>query len=240
MPHLEPTINGAARAIFPVADSPAIASLNLQTHTIAGATCVDFGIHTRGNLAAGRLLARLCMADHATIDLVPVDPDTMVVANGVQVQTDFPLVACLGSQYAGWPVQTDDFFAMGSGPMRMARGREEALKHLSLTEKPTSVVGVLECDQLPSESAIELIASDCGVSTEQVFLAVAPSTSIAGSYQVVARSIETAMHKMHELKYDVTKIVSATGFAPLPPPGNPATRRKESDVPMMRSCMGRR
>ena len=36
----------------------------------------------------------------------------------------------------------------------------------------------------------------------------APSTSIAGSIQVVARSIETAMHKLHELKFDVRDVRS--------------------------------
>jgi methenyltetrahydromethanopterin cyclohydrolase len=74
---------------------------------------------------------------------------------------------------------------------------------------------------MPTESAIELIASQCGVDPAGVSIAIAPSTSIAGSIQVVARSIETAMHKLHELKFDVTSIVSATGHAPLPPPAKP-------------------
>jgi len=65
---------------------------------------------------------------------------------------------------------------------------------------------------------IELIAAECGVAADGVHLAVAPSTSIAGSIQVVARSIETALHKLHELKFDVNSVVSASGFAPLPPP----------------------
>jgi methenyltetrahydromethanopterin cyclohydrolase len=35
--------------------------------------------------------------------------------------------------------------------------------------------------------------------------------------QVVARSIETALHKMHELKYEIRNVVSGIGTAPLPP-----------------------
>ena len=128
-------------------------------------------------------------------------------------------MACLGCQYAGWPVSSDDYFAMGSGPMRLYRGREETLIQLNLSESGSgAVVGVLESESLPTASAIELIANQCGVSPTDLHIAVAPSTCIAGSYQVVARSIETAMHKLHELKFDVTKIVSATGTAPLPPP----------------------
>ena len=34
---------------------------------------------------------------------------------------------------------------------------------------------------------------------------------------MVARSVETALHKLHELKFDLNQIVSAFGTAPLPP-----------------------
>ncbi len=164
------------------------------------------------------MLARLCLGDRADVAISPADANLLAANNAVFVRTDHPLQACLGAQYAGWPVQTDDFFAMGSGPMRMARGREEMLKELELSESPRQVVGVLESDKLPTHSAIALIADQCSVQTEDIHLAIAPSTSIAGSLQVVARSVETAMHKLHELKFDVRRIVSATGHAPLPPP----------------------
>ena len=188
---------------------------------VNGATILDAGIATPGSLRAGLLLANICLADSANVEIVPVDSEKFVVAQAVSVQTDQPLVACLGSQYAGWPVQTDDFFAMGSGPMRLFRGKESMLTELQLSESGSDVVGVLESDKPPTESAIEMIANDCGVSAANVHLAIAPSTSIAGSIQVVARSIETAMHKLHELKFDVTKIVSGVGVAPLPPPAKP-------------------
>jgi methenyltetrahydromethanopterin cyclohydrolase len=35
--------------------------------------------------------------------------------------------------------------------------------------------------------------------------------------QVVARSLETAMHKLHELRFDLSTVVSGSGVAPLPP-----------------------
>jgi len=155
------------------------------------------------------------------VSLVPASANQLASDNAVYVRTDDAVKACLAAQYAGWPVQTDDFFAMGSGPMRMARGREEVLEHLKLTESPERIVGVLEADKLPTDATIELIAKECGVDRRAVCLAVAPTSSIAGSLQVVARSIETAMHKLHELKFDVTTIVSGTGHAPLPPPAKP-------------------
>ncbi len=188
---------------------------------VAGAEVLDAGVDTPGSLQAGLLLARLCMGDLATVALCPAADNTLSSNVLVHVYTDDPLRSCLGAQYAGWPVKTDDFFAMGSGPMRQARGREKMLEEFGFHDRSDHVVGVLEADKLPTESAINLIAEQCSVSATAVHLGIAPSTSIAGSVQVVARSIETAMHKLHALKFDVTTIVSATGVAPLPPPAKP-------------------
>ncbi len=193
----------------------------MNLHRVGEARVLDAGIETRGSLDAGLLLARFCLGDQADVSIVPLDDSRFAVAQGVFVRTDVPLVACLGAQYAGWPVQSDDFFAMGSGPMRLMRGREEMLVELRLAEEGDAVVGVLESDKLPGPSVIRSIAADCGIDDSGVHLAVAPSFSIAGSVQVVARSIETALHKLHALKFDVTQIVSATGCSPLPPPAKP-------------------
>ena len=40
---------------------------------------------------------------------------------------------------------------------------------------------------------------------------------MAGNLQVVARSVETCLHKLHELKFDLGQVVSGFGSAPLPP-----------------------
>jgi methenyltetrahydromethanopterin cyclohydrolase len=46
---------------------------------------------------------------------------------------------------------------------------------------------------------------------------VAPTASNAGTLQVVARSAETALHKLHELGFDLGRVVAARGSAPLAP-----------------------
>ena len=61
------------------------------------------------------------------------------------------------------------------------------------------------------------LASDCRVDVKDLSLCVAPTTSYAGNIQVVARSIETALHKMHELGYELQRVESGFGTAPLPP-----------------------
>lgn len=189
------------------------------TQKIAGATILDFGVRTPGSIRGGLLLAEACLGGLGRVSIVACDESRYGVANAVHVWTDQPLVGCLGCQYAGWPVSAEDYFAMGSGPMRLLRGQEPVLVKQKLLDAKTDLAcGVLESEKLPTESAISAIAADCGVQADAITLGVAPSTSIAGSIQIVSRSIETAMHKLYELEFDVTSVVSATGSAPLPPP----------------------
>jgi methenyltetrahydromethanopterin cyclohydrolase len=176
----------------------------------AGARIIDCGVKAAGGLEAGRRLAEICLADCGSV-AIEAGP------NGVTVRTDQPLLACMASQYAGWQITGEKFFAMGSGPMRAIAGREPLFEKLGYREKADRVVGVLEASKLPTEEVCEKIATQCGVRPEHVTLVVARTASIAGTIQVVARSIETALHKLHELGYDLKKVVSGLGTAPLPP-----------------------
>lgn len=201
--------------------------LHVDPHRIQGADVVDFGVHARGGIEAGLALARLCLADLAEVRLIHSPPGgvaSRLLPLGVLVATDHPVWACLGGQYAGWPVQAGSYFAMGSGPMRLARGREEVLEKLQLSHVETSqtevdlkVVGVLEAQALPTADVVQEIAAQCSVTPDQVMVAVAPVTSLAGTVQVVARSVETALHKVFSLGIDPHKIHSGVGVAPLPP-----------------------
>jgi methenyltetrahydromethanopterin cyclohydrolase len=135
----------------------------------------------------------------------------------VQVVTDHPVLACLASQYAGWAVSEGKYFAMGSGPMRAASAQEELFTVLGYREDAPKIVGVLEGRKLPTPAVFAQIAAACRVSPADVTLLIAPTASLAGGVQVVSRSVETALHKLHELKFDLGRIVSAHGTAPLPP-----------------------
>ena len=192
--------------------------LSIQvTQLPCGAHVVDFGVKARGGLAAGIELARITLANQADIVIVPGERH---ISPGpwVQISTERPLEACMFSQYAGWPVKHEKFFAMGSGPMRVRRGREEVLDHYAAHDSQETAIGTLECTKLPDCAVAQSIAAECNVSPKQLWLAVAPTQSLAGCVQVVARSIETSLHKLHELKFDLRNVRSAYGLAPVPPP----------------------
>jgi methenyltetrahydromethanopterin cyclohydrolase len=210
----------AARLVGRVTGGGGWLHLRVSVGEVGGATVVDCGAAAPGGLRAGALLARACLADLAEVGLIDGDVDGVATPH-VQVMTDHPVAACLGSQYAGWPVSVGKFFAMGSGPMRAARGKEPMLEHIGMTLDEgvgvVKAVGVLECRKPPGPEVVEAIAAECDVLPAELILLFAPTASLAGGVQVVARSVETALHKLHELEFDLGRVVSAHGVAPLPP-----------------------
>jgi methenyltetrahydromethanopterin cyclohydrolase len=189
------------------------ADLRITVHpTSAGARVLDCGIKTEGGLRAGLELARICLSDLGEVSLVPGDLCPLV-----QVVTDHPVLACMASQYAGWQIKVGKYFAMGSGPMRAAYAKEELFGHVSGREQAAVAVGVLETRKLPDDAVVSYLCERLNLAASQLTLLVAPTASQAGNVQVVARSVEMAMHKLHELKFDLAKVVSGHGAAPLPP-----------------------
>ena len=107
---------------------------------------------------------------------------------------------------------------MGSGPLRAkARVEKELFAKLGYAEDAPRGVLVLEGRTLPTDDVAAWVAQKAGISPNGITFAVAPTASLAGTVQIVARSVETGLHKMDTLGFDVTRVVSAIGTAPLPP-----------------------
>jgi len=141
---------------------------------VGGARVIDCGGAVAGGLQAGLQLARVCTAGLADISL-QAGPDGPLV----QVVSDDPVRACLAAQYAGWQIKTPGFFAMGSGPMRAAVGREALFNDIPGRERPPCAVGVLETRKHPTEEAIAYVVSQLPITAEKLTLAVAPVKRIA-------------------------------------------------------------
>jgi len=191
--------------------------LRIQAKKSAGGgTTIDLGCNATGGLEAGLRLAEICLAGLGRVDLVPGNP-AIWPGPAVAVRTDHPVAACMASQYAGWQISVGKYFAMGSGPMRAAAGIEELFDKIGHREQSDEIVGVLETRQLPPAEVFELIAGRCGVAADRVTLLAAPTASQAGGVQIVARSVETTLHKLSELGFDLQQVESGWGIAPLPP-----------------------
>jgi methenyltetrahydromethanopterin cyclohydrolase len=114
-------------------------------------------------------------------------------------------------------VKADGYFAMASGPIRAAIGREDLFDAIDMRERPETAVGLLEAATLPPEEVCRKLAADAGVPPAGLVLLVARTASAAGTLQVVARSLETALHKLHDLHFDLRRLHGGRGIAPLPP-----------------------
>ena len=191
----------------------------VDVHTLSsGARVIDAGVTALGGFAAGHAMAEACMAGLGNLSFVPLTIGDDAY-QGVQVWTDHPAMACMASQYAGWAVSVGDFFAMGSGPLRA-----KALVELELFSKlqyaeddATRGVLVLEGRTLPTDSVAAWASEKAALPASAITFIVAPTASIAGGVQIAARIIETGLHKMDALGFDVRHVVNAVGTAPLPP-----------------------
>jgi methenyltetrahydromethanopterin cyclohydrolase len=201
--------------------------LGVEVHTLSnGSTVIDAGINVPGSFAAGKLFAEACLGGLAEVALTrlsfPSPPESGGIEGGlwlpgVRERVEHPAIACMASQYAGWAVKRGKFFAMGSGPARALRADEEVFERLSYRDQSEVAVLLLEGRQLPNEEVANYVAGKCGVNVANLMLAIAPTASLVGSVQVAARAVETGLHKMTGLGFDVEQIVAGFGTCPLAP-----------------------
>lgn len=186
--------------------------LRIKVRRLAnGARVIDAGVEVPGSVEAGIAFSRICMGGLGEVEV------RVGRLPWVFVRTDHPLLSCMASQYAGWAVKVDKYFAMGSGPARALARVEKLFGELGYQERSEVAVLALETRKLPDERVAEFVAGKCGVKPEDLTLVVAPTASIVGSIQISARVVETGVHKLHEVGFPLGKIVSGMGRAPVAP-----------------------
>jgi methenyltetrahydromethanopterin cyclohydrolase len=191
-----------------------------------GCTVIDAGINMPGGLEAGRIIAEICLGGMGTVTLNhSAYTDNWPLS--VNVHTGNPVLGCLGSQYAGWSLSHEKYYALGSGPARamatkLKEGKsepvEELYKELNYQDEADTTVLVIENDAVPPLAIIEKVAAACKVDPSKLTIIVTPTSSLAGAVQVVARVLEVAMHKAHALHFPLKNIIDGSGSAPMCPP----------------------
>jgi methenyltetrahydromethanopterin cyclohydrolase len=213
-------LNRRARDIVaPLLETPDRFAVACQR--IGGAWVVDCGVDAAGGVEAGLIMARAAMAGLGEVVLRPAGAAVAAWPGcpwpTVAVASREPIAACLAAQYAGWRVKAPGYFAMASGPLRAAIGREPLFDTIGRRERPDVAVGLLEASALPPAEVCRTLAADAGVAPEALVLLVARTASPAGTLQVIARSLETALHKLHDLGFALDRIRAGRGTAPLAP-----------------------
>ncbi|ACA20068.1 methenyltetrahydromethanopterin cyclohydrolase [Methylobacterium sp. 4-46] len=218
---VRPSVNALATPLVEalVADA---AKLRLSVSAKSGeARLVDAGAQARGSIEAGRRIAEICLGGLGTVTIAPAGPVAAWPVT-VTVHSADPVLACLGSQYAGWSLADEGgssgFFALGSGPGRAAAAAEHLFEELHYRDHAAQIALVLESASAPPASVVAKVAEAAGVTPDAVTFIYAPTQSLAGATQVVARVLEVALHKAHSVGFDLAKVVDGIGAAPLSPP----------------------
>jgi methenyltetrahydromethanopterin cyclohydrolase len=215
------SVNGRAAALVELLkhDAPALGIAVSQGHL--GETLIDAGTASPGSIQAGLRIAEICLGGLGSVDLV-CDSATARWPWTLVVRSSSPVIACLASQYAGWRLAqgegNDAFFALGSGPARALARKEPLFDRLSYRDAATTATLVMESSRPPPAQIVTKIATDCGVEPGQLTIIYARTQSLTGAVQVVARVLEVALHKAHELGFPLERIVDGMGAAPLSPP----------------------
>ena len=188
-----------------------------------GVRIVDAGIAAPGSIAAGLLVGEICLGGFGQVRLRSGAADGW--PTWLEVSSSQPVLACLASQYAGWSLAASKeetggkkFFSLGSGPARALAGKEKLYAELGYQDHATRGVLVLEVDRAPPEVVVRKILRDCRLEPEGLTLVLTPTSSAAGTTQVVARVLEVALHKAHELGFRLDHVVDGVATAPLPAP----------------------
>lgn len=190
--------------------------LRVKIFNQGGATVIDCGVHVQGGLEAGILFAKVCLGGLADVKLQWTDFDGLRCP-AVEVFTDHPIRACMASQYAGWPIKSGNQLFMGSGPACAIVHRGSLFKMLGYEDRSEIAILCLECNKLPTEDLIQHVTEACRCKPENLYVLVAPTTSLVGTVQVAARALETGLFKLRRIGYDLGKIISGGGICPVSP-----------------------
>ncbi len=182
-----------------------------------GETLIDAGAKVVGGIEAGTRLAEIAMGGLSTV-AANLDRSTPLWPYTIEVRSSQPVLACLASQYAGWNLSGDGYFAMGSGPARSIARVEPLFETLVYRDKAKSAVLLLETDKPPPAAVVEKVAKATKLKPGALTFIYAPTQSLAGGTQIVARSLEVALHKANDLKFPLENIVDGMAAAPLPAP----------------------
>lgn len=215
-----PSINKLVQPLLTalIADASQL-NINIIQHQ-TGATIVDAGMAAESSVEAGRRIAEICMGGLGQV-MLKQSAAFAQAQTIISAYSQNPVLACLGSQYAGWQLISETgqekFFSLGSGPARAIAQREELFKQLSYIDNAEKTVLILETDQIPPVEIIEKVARDTNIKLENLTFILTPTKSLAGTTQIVARCLEVALHKLHTLHFPLSAVVEGLGSAPLPP-----------------------
>lgn len=216
------SVNDGAAAIAErmIADAASL-GVEVSQHR-SGATLIDC---TRGGHEAGRLYAEATMGGLASVELgtrTVAGHDLVMVA----VETNRPLEACWVAQKHADRAPGDPADIILAGP---AKARfvptDPTVAAAGYIDRGQKVVAPLQVDRALTDDDFDWLARRCQVEPRDLYVLVAPSDSVVCAVQVVARTVDNAMHRLVSAGVGLFEVERLAGEAPLPPDGGDARQR---------------
>lgn len=195
--------------------------LNVRVlRTSNGATVIDMGVKAPGGWDAALKFVDISLGGlgGSSFSIRKIKNFDLPV---LHVFTDHPLISCLCSQISGWILKgaegPDGIAPLGSGPARAVARGDKFITEFDYSDRSEDVVLLLQIDRVPDESIAAVVADGCRVSPEHVYLLAARTGSVVGSANVSSRTLETSIWRLHELGFDLKRVIAAWGEAPVAP-----------------------
>jgi methenyltetrahydromethanopterin cyclohydrolase len=194
--------------------------LGVAVHRLAcGATVIDMGQNAPGGWAAGKAYTQITLGGLAEVSYEPFAVGKRMLS-AVRVMVDHPQLACIASQIAGWRLEG----AREGAPI--LAGPARALNHANLDhyfdlidyrdQASEGVIAIQTAEPVTDDWATT-IARACTLQPEQLYLLVAPNSSLVCAVQVAARIVEQSLHRLAEEGFDVRCVNAAYGCGVIPP-----------------------
>ncbi len=183
----------------------------------SGATIIDAGVEAKGGYLTGLKVTEICLGGLGKASLFEKNFGGLTLPT-VHVLTDYPAIALLASQLAGWNIKTENFSAVGSGPARALSLKPKKLfKKLGYQDEADVAILVLETEKKPDEQVVEFIKEKCDVKPENIYFVLVSNKSITGLTQIAGRIVETGLYRLDFLGLDPLTVLHGTGSAPVMP-----------------------
>lgn len=208
----------AMRVVRQILESPE--RLGVRVTTLEnGSTLIDMGQQAPGGWLAARYYTQITLGGLADVSYEAF-PLGGRLLSAIRVMIDDPQAACVASQIAGWRLEGSRAGApILAGPGR-ALNKANPDHYMDLVAYRDAyheaVVAIQTADPVTSETAA-VIAAGCQVRDQDLYILVAPNSSLVCGVQVAARIVEQALHRLAEEGLDLGVVQYAHGVGVIPP-----------------------
>lgn len=182
-----------------------------------GATVIDMGQVAEGSWEAGRLFAEITQGGIVEIAFGKFQLGEYILPS-VHVYSPDPLISGWVCQRHADPLPGSEHQPILTGPAKaLLKPPDMSIQFVNYQDDSPVAVAPLQTSEPITEEKAAWIANSCQISPENLYVLVAPSTSLVCSIQVAARPIDNLMHRLQEENFDIRAVKSAFSTAPIPP-----------------------